>query len=41
MQGIYTCIPEKNYVPSEYSLAAILLLVFFVLISLVPALNLL
>jgi len=41
MQGIYTYIPEKNYVPSEYSDAAILLLLFMVLISLVPVLNLL
>ena len=41
MQGIYTYIPETNYVPREYSVAAILLLLFVVLISLVPALNLL
>jgi len=41
MQGIYTYIPEKNYVPREYSVAAILLLLFIVLISLVPVLNLL
>jgi len=41
MQGIYTCIPETNYVPREYSVAAILLLLFMVLISLVPVLNLL
>ena len=40
MQGIYTYIPETNYVPREYSVAAILLL-FMVLKSLVPALNLL
>ena len=33
--------PETNYVPSEYSVAAILLLLFIVLISLVPVLNLL
>jgi len=26
MQGIYTYIPETNYVPREYSVAAILLL---------------
>jgi len=31
MQGIYTCIPETNYVPREYSVAAILLLLFMVL----------
>ena len=35
MQSIYTYIPEKNYVPREYSVAAILLLLFVVLISLV------
>ena len=39
MQGIYTYIPETNYVPREYSVAAILLL-FMVLISLVSVLNL-
>jgi len=32
MQGIYTYIPETNYDPSEYSVAAILLLLFMVLI---------
>ena len=41
MQGIYTPIPETNYVPRECSIAAILLLVFMVLISLVSVLNLL
>jgi len=41
MQGIYTYIPDTNYVPMEYSVAAILLLLFMVLISLVPVLNLL
>ena len=41
MQGIYTYIPEKNYVPREYSVAAILLFLFMVLISLVSVLNLL
>ena len=41
MQGIYTNIPEKNYVPREYSVAAILLLLFIVLVSLVSVLNLL
>ena len=41
MQGIYTHIPETNYVPREYSVAAILLLLFMVLISLVSVLNLL
>ena len=41
MQGIYACIPGTNYVPKEYSVAAILLLLFMVLISLVSVLNLL
>jgi len=41
MQGIYTYIPETNYVPREYSVAAILFLLFMVLISLVSVLNLL
>ena len=41
MHGIYTYITEKNYVPREYSVTAILLLLFMVLISLVPVLNLL
>ena len=41
MQGIYTYIPEANYVPREYSVAAILLLLFMVLIPLVSVLNLL
>jgi len=38
MQDIYTYIPETNYVPTEYSVAAILLLLFMVLISLVSVL---
>jgi len=41
MQGIYTYISETNYVPREYSVAAILLLLFMVLILLVSVLNLL
>jgi hypothetical protein len=41
MQGIYTYIPETNKVPREFSVAAILLLLFMVLISLVSVLNLL
>ena len=43
MQGIYTrtYISETNYVPREYSVAAILLLLFMVLISLVSVFNLL
>ena len=41
MQGIYAYIPQTNYVPREYSVAAILLLLFMVLISLVSLLNLL
>ena len=41
MQDIYTYIPETKCVPREYSVAAILLLLFMVLISLVSFLNLL
>ena len=41
MQGIYTHIPETNYVPREYGVAAILLFLFMVLISLLAVLNLL
>ena len=41
MQCIYTHIPETNYVPREYGVAAILLSLFIVLISLVSVLNLL
>ena len=41
MQGIYTYIPETNYVLREYGVAAILLLLFMVLISLVSVLILL
>jgi len=41
MQGTYTYIPETNYVLREYSVAAILLLLFMVLILLVSVLNLL
>ena len=41
MQGIYTYIPETNCVRREYSVAAILLLLYMVLISLVSVLNLL
>jgi len=41
MQGIYTYTPETNHVPREYSVAAILLLLFMVLISFIPVLNLL
>jgi len=41
MRGIYTYIPETNYVPREYNVAAILLLLFMVLISSVSVLNLL
>ena len=41
LQGIYTYIPETNYVLREYSVAAILLLLFIVLISLVSVLKLL
>ena len=41
MQGIYTYIPETNHVHREYSVPAILSLLFMVPISLVPALALL
>jgi len=41
MQGTYAYFPETNYVPREYSVAAILLLLFMMLISLVLMLNLL
>ena len=41
MRGIYTFIPETNHVPREYSVSAILTLLFIVSISLVPALALL
>jgi hypothetical protein len=41
MQRIYTYIPETNNVPWEFIVAAILLLLFMVPISLVPALALL
>ena len=41
MQGIYTYIPETNYVPREHGVAAILLFLFMVLISLLAVLNLL
>ena len=39
-QGIFTYIPETNYVPREYSVASILLLLFMVLTSPVPVLTL-
>jgi len=41
MHGIYTYIPDTNHVPREYIVAAVLLLLFMVLISLVSVLNLL
>ena len=41
MQGIYTHIPKTNYVPREYGVAAILLFLFMMFISLVSVLNLL
>jgi hypothetical protein len=39
MQGIYIYISETNPVPREHRVAAILVLLFMVLISLVPALG--
>jgi len=41
MRFIYTYIPETNYVPREYGVAAILLLLCMVLTALVSVLNLL
>ena len=41
MQGIFTYISETIYVPMDYCVVAILLLLFMVLISLVSVLNLL
>ena len=41
MQGIYTYTPDTNCVLREYSVAAILLLLFMVLIPSVSVLNLL
>jgi hypothetical protein len=41
VQGISTHIPEKNHIPREYNVAAILSLLFMVPLSLVPALALL
>jgi hypothetical protein len=41
MQGIYTYIPETNYVPRVYSVATILLFLFMVHTSLAPVLKLL
>ena len=39
MQGIYPYISETNHVPREHRVAAILVSLFVVLISLVPALT--
>ena len=41
MQGTYTHIPETDYVPREHGVAAILLFLFMVLVSLLAVLNLL
>jgi len=38
-QGIYTYIPETNFVPREYSVTTVLLLLFMVFISFVSVLN--
>jgi hypothetical protein len=40
MQGIYAYIRETNHVPKEYSVAAVLSLLFMAPISLAPALAL-
>jgi hypothetical protein len=37
VQGIYTYVPETNHVPKEPRVAAIVVLLCMVLISLVPA----
>jgi hypothetical protein len=39
MQGIYAHIPETNHVPRKHRVAAVLVLLFMVHISLVPALT--
>jgi hypothetical protein len=39
MQGIYTYIPETDHVPREYSVAAILPLLFMVPISLISCVG--
>ena len=41
MQGIYAYTPETNYISRVYNVAATLLIIFMVLISLVSMLNLL
>jgi hypothetical protein len=41
MHGIYTYIPETNYVPREHTVPAVLLLLFMVHTTLVSTLNLL
>ena len=41
MQGTYTHIPETNYIPREHGVAAVLLFLFMVLISLLAVFNLL
>jgi len=35
MQGIYTCIPETNYVPREYSVAAIIIIIIIITIIII------
>jgi hypothetical protein len=39
MQGAYTYTPETNHVPREHFVAAVLMLLFMVRRSLVPALT--
>jgi hypothetical protein len=39
MQGIYTYIPETDHVPREHCVATILMSLFMVVLSLVPALT--
>jgi hypothetical protein len=40
MQGIYTYMPETNYVPREYSVAAILLFIIIIIIIIIILLAL-
>jgi len=35
MQGIFTYIPERNYVSREYSVSAILFIIFMVIIIII------
>jgi len=39
MQGIYTYIPETNYVPREYGVAAILFIIIIIIIIIIIYCN--